>query len=291
MKLTATRLPLASGRAALRTANRVGASTAAGAPWWPAFWGACLGLLFALLFFAPASWVAAAVGKASGERVVLQAPTGTVWNGSARLLLTGGVQSRDAAALPGRVHWTLSPNWRGLGLTLLADCCTKAPLGGQVKLSLKGASVALQDGSSQWPAQVLSGLGTPWNTVLLDGQLLLSTQGLSVEWLGGRVQLAGQLQLDALEVGSRLSTLKPLGTYRLVLAGIPTATDAQAALAQLTLETLSGDLRLSGSGQWVGSRLKFNGQASAAPEREAALANLLNILGRRQGPNSIISIG
>jgi general secretion pathway protein N len=279
-------------RALASSAGRAGAASSARAPWWPAVWGVLIGLVFALLWFAPASWVADAVHSGSGGRVLLQEPMGTVWKGSARMLLTGGQQSRDAAALPGRVHWTLSPQWRGFALGLMADCCTKAPLTGQVKLSLQGASVTFQDSSSQWPAQLLSGLGTPWNTVLLEGQLLLSTQGLSVEWLGGRLGLRGQLTLDALEVGSRLSTLKPLGTYRLVLAGNPSSSNAaDAALAQLTLDTVSGDLRLTGSGQWVGSRLKFNGQASATPEREAALANLLNILGRRQGPNSIISIG
>jgi general secretion pathway protein N len=59
----------------------------------------------------------------------------------------------------------------------------------------------------------------------------------------------------------------------------------------LRLETLDGSLQLTGSGQWVGSRLRFRGEAAAAPEREAALANLLNIIGRRSGPRSIISIG
>ncbi|MBV8249557.1 MAG: type II secretion system protein N, partial [Comamonas sp.] len=54
---------------------------------------------------------------------------------------------------------------------------------------------------------------------------------------------------------------------------------------------LSGDLQLSGQGRWVDSRLHFNGEAAASPEREAALANLLNILGRRQGTRSIITFG
>jgi general secretion pathway protein N len=31
--------------------------------------------------------------------------------------------------------------------------------------------------------------------------------------------------------------------------------------------------------------------ASAAPDREGALSNLLNIIGRRSGPRSIITIG
>ena len=74
-----------------------------------------------------------------------------------------------------------------------------------------------------------------------------------------------------------------MGSYRITLQG-----GAQATLA---VDTLEGSLQLSGTGQWVGSRLRFHGEASASPEREAALANLLNIIGRRSGARSIISIG
>ena len=74
-----------------------------------------------------------------------------------------------------------------------------------------------------------------------------------------------------------------MGSYRMTLQGGTQAT--------LRLETLEGSLQLSGDGQWVGGRLRFRGEASAAPEREAALANLLNIIGRRTGARSLIAIG
>ena len=74
-----------------------------------------------------------------------------------------------------------------------------------------------------------------------------------------------------------------MGSYRMTLLGGNTPT--------LTLDTLEGSLNLSGQGQWVGSRLRFSGTASAAPDREEALANLLNIIGRRSGARSIITIG
>jgi general secretion pathway protein N len=41
----------------------------------------------------------------------------------------------------------------------------------------------------------------------------------------------------------------------------------------------------------VGQRLRFSGEASAAPERAAALDNLLNILGRRDGARALLSLG
>jgi general secretion pathway protein N len=129
----------------------------------------------------------------------------------------------------------------------------------------------------------LAGLGAPWNTVQLEGTLALSSRTLSLEWTDGRLDISGQAQLDAVGLSSRLSTLKPMGSYRMTLNGGATPT--------LTLQTLQGSLQLTGSGRWVGSRLRFNGVASAAPAHEAALTNLLNILGRREGARSIISLG
>jgi general secretion pathway protein N len=146
-----------------------------------------------------------------------------------------------------------------------------------------GARVALADGQSQWPAAVLTGLGTPWNTLQPQGQLLLQTTGLQAEWTAGRLAVAGSAQLDALAMSSRLSTLKPMGSYRITLQG--------GEAVALQLQTLQGDLQLSGSGQWVGQRLRFAGEASATPEREGALSNLLNIIGRRNGARSLITLG
>jgi hypothetical protein len=152
-----------------------------------------------------------------------------------------------------------------------------------VALGLGKARVAVADGVSMWPAALLAGLGTPWNTLQLDGELGLSTQGLSVEWSAGRLAVGGRAELAAARISSRLSTLRPMGSYRITLNGGATST--------LELATLEGSLQLSGNGRWVGSRLRFEGVASAAPEREAALSNLLNIIGRRNGARSIITIG
>jgi general secretion pathway protein N len=59
----------------------------------------------------------------------------------------------------------------------------------------------------------------------------------------------------------------------------------------LTLDTLEGSLLLQGTGQLLNGRVRFSGEASAAPDSEAALSNLLNILGQRQGAKSILKMG
>ncbi len=255
----------------------------AGGPWLWALVGAFLGVCAAMLLFAPARWVAQAVRDASRGHVVLNEPLGTVWNGSAQVLLTGGAGSNDAIALPQRVRWTLRPGITGAAGTVQAECCMALPLPLAARWRFGGASLQMGDGTLRWPAALLAGLGTPWNTLQLDGDLQLTTRGLSVEWAERRLLVSGQADLVAQNLSSRLSTLRPMGSYRINLQGGATPT--------LRLDTIEGGLRLSGSGQWVGQRLHFAGEATAAPEREAALSNLLNIIGRRNGPRSIITIG
>ena len=252
-------------------------------PWGWAAGGAVLGLLLALVLFAPARWLATAVENATGEQVLLADARGTVWAGSARLVLTGGPGSTDAAALPGRVEWKLGPRWDGFAAALRAECCTPGAIPLRARWRWGAFALQVGDSASQWPASVTAGLGTPWNTLQFDGDLRLTTRGLSVEWATGRRVIAGRAELVALRVASRLSTLRPMGSYRITVQGGTPAT--------LRLETLEGSLQLSGTGQWVGERLRFRGEASAAPEREAALANLLNIIGRRSGARSLITIG
>jgi general secretion pathway protein N len=78
-----------------------------------------------------------------------------------------------------------------------------------------------------------------------------------------------------------------MGTYQILIDG---GTPARATPV-LTLTTLSGSLLLNGQGQWQNDRLQFRGEATAVPEHAAALSNLLNIIGRRQGARSLLSLG
>ena len=256
-------------------------------PWQWAVLGVVLGVLAATALFAPAAWLGAGLKLASQGRVVLNQPSGTVWDGSGQLVLSGGSGSRDATTLPGRIHWRLKPT-ASLDLQALidADCCTVQSLQILMSPRLGGASAVVQPSQSTWPATLLTGLGAPFNTIDLQATLKLNTQVLTIEWLNKQLKLEGKASLDVIDASTRLSTLRPVGSYRLSFQG-----SQGAALPSLNLETLSGSLLLTGSGQMTGNRWRFNGEASAAPGFEAALNNFLDILGRRVGPRSIITVG
>lgn len=253
--------------------------------------GAAAGLALGALAQAPAQWAADALAGASDGRLLLAEARGSLWDGSARLVLTGGPGSRDASALPGRLHWTLRPAWGGATLQARQDCCLPAPLTLQLAPAWGGWTLRLPPAPAghaaplgRWPSAWLAGLGTPFNTLQLGGALQLGSPGLALRSVQGRLQLDGALWLELRGLSSRLSPLPVLGSYRLELAG-------RGDAPTLALRTLDGALQLSGQGQWTGARLRFRGEARAAAGQDGALANLLNIIGRRQGALSVISIG
>lgn len=280
---------------------------------WAVF-GALLGLLSALLWAAPALWLAQGVSTLSQGRVQLHAPLGTFWAGSAQWAFHESASSTSASLLPGRVSWRLQPSLGGLRMALEWPCCP-----GQawqlelspIKLSQSGSAASsepqlgwqlqIQAPPTTWPAEVLMGLGAPWNTIQAQGTLEFSASHLELQApLRGAVgvQSAGQAQLLALDMRSRLSTLHPLGSYRVLWqsgsgggAGGGAHDPTLGSAAPVVLSTLSGPLQLQGQGHWQTGRFQFEGVAQTDAEHEAVLSNLLALLGRRQGLQSTLRWG
>ena len=248
--------------------------------------GALVGACFALITQAPASWLANLIGKASQNRFVLQNTQGTVLRGSAIALLADG---KFGMPLSTRLHWDFStgfdtplmrPVLRG---QIKSECCTPEPLQFAISLGWQGVRMDFANQTSQWPVRWLVGLGSPWNTVQPEGRMHLRTENLRWKADAGGPKFEGSAELTLSQLATPLSTLRPLGTYRLRVQGGDTMA--------VTLATLEGGLQLSGNGQWINGGLRFRGEARAQPAFEAALSNLLNILGQRQGDISKMELG
>lgn len=264
------------------------------------WWGAGAGAALGLIVFAPAAWLAQGVAALSDGKLLLADASGTIWQGDAVAVLTGGRGSRDARALPGRLNWGMRVAGGGLRLSLQQDCCLPVPLVLQVNPRWSGMQVQVgrqADAASSvqpagathelghWPAAWLGGLGTPWNTLQLSGVLRLAAQDLRFEWVQGRLRLSGRAEISLDNAASRLTTLERLGSYRL---NVDSDADGQV---QLRLGTLDGALQLSGTGGLTPTGMRFRGEARASDTDPGALDNLLNIIGRREGDRSVISIG
>ena len=241
-------------------------------------WGALvvLAVLLTILAFLPAAWLGPMIEKQTGGRLTLGDAQGTLWRGSA---FVGGAPGEGGAVtplLPGRFAWTLSP------LVLF----------GRVSMELENPQalsrpVRIEGSWSQWqvspgelllPAEGLAGLGAPLNTLALSGAIKLTWNDLDLLRQERMVAVQGRTVLSLADMGSRMSPVKPLGSYEMVM-------DWRGPQAGLNLRTVRGALLLTGSGMLQNGRLRFSGQASAADGYEETLGNMLNLLGQRRTVN------
>jgi general secretion pathway protein N len=234
----------------------------------------------------PASWATAAFNRLSGERVLLLEPQGTIWHGSAYLALAAGPGGGAPMAWPHRLHWQLSASGlTALSLRLQPEAQPQVqPWHALMQWLPSGWQVQLSDVDWRLPSAWLSGLGSPWNTVQPEGQIRLQSQNWVWRQTGLQVQSSGQFTLTLEQFATRLSSLRPLGDYRLTVLG--------ADSVSVSLTTLQGPLHLQGHGVWQQGNLQFTGEAWAPqPQDEPALANLLGVLGPRQGTRALLKVG
>jgi general secretion pathway protein N len=250
---------------------------------WVWMFAALFSGLLTVALFLPANWLALLVERQTQGRVTLGDPQGSFWNGSAFLGGAAGGAGPVTPLFEGRFTWHIS----------------RLLMFGRVDVSLENAvalskPVHLQGGWSQWelsaaslqlPPDRLQGLGAPLNTVGLNGQLNLSWNTLQFVRRAGGMDMLGAMQLNMTDMASRLSPLRPLGSYQL-------AFDWRGRDADIALTTVRGPMLLSGKGRLEDGRFRFSGKAEAEAGQEDKLANLLNLLGqrRRDGNKDVIAL-
>jgi general secretion pathway protein N len=226
-----------------------------------------------LAVFFPATWLGSLVEQRTGGRLTLGDAQGTLWRGSAFI---GGAASGDSPVtplLPGRFSWKISP----LALVGMVDLQLENSEALAQPVTFKGSwsHWKLSPSALLLPAEGLAGLGAPLNTIAPSGTMRLSWTGLELALENRQVAINGRTTLEMSDMASRLSSIRPLGSYALAL-------DWNGQQAQMTLSSVKGPLLLSGRGSLNNGRLQFSGQAEAAQGQEQALANLLNLLGQRK---------
>lgn len=231
-----------------------------------------------LLAILPAAWITPQFTKASHGYVNLVESTGSFWDGSALLMLSSGPDKSEATILPGRIEWQTAfwPLFRG-HLKMRVRQTEVMPEAIILDLDFTTHRTILSAGTSAMPASLLRGFGAPFNTLDLQGDV----QFMWTQWQAFGNSVYGCLTVTLNDMSSRVSLVKPLGSYRVLL-------QAQGALFKFNLSTLKGPLLLDGRGtiSSVGS-ISFQGIASTAPDTRDNFAGLLNLLGRPTGPGKI----
>jgi general secretion pathway protein N len=236
-----------------------------------------------VLAFFPAAWLTAIVEQQTMGRLTLGDAHGTLWRGSA--FIGGAASGGDPVTplLPGRFSWRLSP------MILLgsvdAELENAASLPQPISVTGSWHQWQVSAGAILLPAERLTALGAPLNTIQPSGQIRLIWEPLQLTQQDGKIEIGGMMNLEMNEVASRLSAIKPLGSYDL-------AFDWHGSHASVLLKTLKGPMLLNGSGMFSNGRLQFSGTARAEAGQEQRLANFLNLLGqrRREGDTDVIAL-
>jgi general secretion pathway protein N len=244
---------------------------------------ALISIALTVIVFCPAAWMAPLVEQQTGGRLTLGDPQGTLWHGSA--FIGGAPSGNDPVTplLPGRFTWHLSP------MVLLGQVNVEvenaAALSQPVKITGSWRQWQISPAAILLPAERLSGLGAPLNTVQLSGQMRLSWTPMELTRNGNKMEMTGVTTLEMNDIASRLSSIKPLGAYVLTMTWV-------GQQADVTLKTVRGPMLLSGGGHFMNGRLQFSGKAEAEAGQEERLAVLLNLLGqrRREGNKNIIAL-
>ena len=237
---------------------------------------AVLAVAVTVLLFLPAAWLGPMVERQTGGRLTLGDAQGTLWRGSAFVGGAPGEGGSVTPLLPGRFNWRLSP------LVLFGqvsmDLANELALAQPVRITGSWSQWQVSAGELLLPAGGLAGLGAPLNTLAPSGTIRLSWNLLDIARQGNTVAVQGRTVLSLTDMGSRMSPIKPLGSYEMAM-------DWRGQRADLALRTVRGALLLSGSGTLENGRLRFSGQAQAAEGYEDTLGNLLNLLGQRRMVN------
>ncbi|GAA4022236.1 type II secretion system protein N [Actimicrobium antarcticum] len=242
-----------------------------------------LSVALTVLAFCPASWMGLLLEKQTQGRLTLGDAQGSLWRGSAFIGGAAGGNDPVTPLLPGRFTWRLSPLVLFGRVDLSLD--NPAALTGTVQVTGSWSAWQVSAAALTLPAERLAGLGAPLNTVQPSGVMQLSWGPLQISRNGPGVDLLGSMQLALRDVASRMSPVRPLGSYVVLM-------DWRGTQASVQLNTNRGPMLLSGSGSLTNGRLQFSGKAEAEAGQEDKLANLLNLLGQRRpdGDKTVIAL-
>ncbi|MVW72503.1 MULTISPECIES: type II secretion system protein N [unclassified Bordetella] len=232
--------------------------------------------LISALIVAPARWILLAIPVDAPLSVV--AARGTLWAGSANVIIGSASHRR---MLPDPLAWEVT--W----LPVPRLRVTHAWLGGPVEISPGWLGFKITGQTLQMPASVLGAVDARLAAIAPGGDLRASWPPLTFDFRG-RLTAPSPLHMDWRQATSALSTVRPLGSYRL------TATPDDADGMRLQLKTLQGPLMLEGAGSMTATTTQFDGVARVEPNASSdirtRLTDLLAAIGPGKNDQTLFSI-
>jgi general secretion pathway protein N len=250
--------------------------------------GALFTALVVLILSAPASFADVGLNEATEGRLRLADASGTLWRGKGKLVLAdlgadvaSDVKSQTVTGLvlPGEFEWTIA----GLPLFLGRINAQMSGVGLITPIQLEGGLNELKISASRLvlPTVDLSRMGSPWNTFKPQASLDVRWDNMVLR----QGQFDGKAAFELKDIASALTSVRPLGSYRVDVVG-------SGASADVKLLTTQGPLNLTGNGVWNARQgLRLSIEALADESAKVKLQTLLSLMGRRDGEKTIIRIG
>jgi general secretion pathway protein N len=214
---------------------------------------AVLGVAAYLVFLVvtlPAAWLGYALESASSGAVALGGPSGTVWKGKGALAVRSGGSYRGVAD----IEWRCNPLsiFRGrLSVTLSGDAL-------KGNLSLGFSTMQLDKVDATLQVALLAPVDPRIAFVKPEGRMRIVADSLEI----APASVRGTASVEWAEAG--MSGIPRIGDYRLQING-------SGDRADLRLQTLRGDLRVNGSGEWKAAQpreVQMSGEAQIPPGRK-----------------------
>lgn len=211
---------------------------------------------------APAQLLAVLLNHYSQGKLSLVAPNGSAWRGSAHVILNA-VHHRVLNV--GKVSWDIQAVQMIAGKISIQIIWNDAM---PFWLFIEPTRIHIERANLSLPAEILETFMPVIATAKLGGKVDIHCDNLSIT----SKEMIGKIDMDWLNVTSQLSTLNPMGSYHLTWF---------VGHGAIQLKPIgNAPLILQGTGN-IGLKqgVHFNGMASAQPEHQQALKQVLQIIG------------
>src|SRR5262249_4792199 len=214
---------------------------------------ALLGVVAYVVFLAvtlPASWVDYALERASGGALALGDSRGTVWHGPGTLAARVGDGFRGI----GEIQWRSNPLSIFTGRLSIAVSGTAPGAELKANVGVGFRSVRVQKLDASLPVSLLEPAIPAAALAKPQGRVRVTADSLEV----GPGNVRGAATAEWSEAG--MSGIPRVGDYRLQVTG-------NGDSAAIRLQTLRGDLRVRGDGQWRAAEPRVVRMRGVAPRR------------------------
>lgn len=217
--------------------------------------------LAALIATVPAPWVSRAVERASVHKLQLRAPAGSLWAGSGRLY---AIQRSSPPVELGELRWKTA--WPAVFTGKLAADASLGDSSRTTRIEVSPGGAAIRGLDVALPARVLASLVPGLEAFGPQGTLRIRSE--SQRFDAGSI--LGLAEIEWRQVSLARAPGVDLGSHVARLRGGGNKVDIELA-------TLSGPLRLSGSGTWTPEAgLSLTGMVEHDAQPTPALATFLS---------------